>query len=97
MKCFNCGKEIEDNSFFCPECGISILQINRTESFLIIINDELNPASRITAKICLKEVAHHTGTYMINTTIHPNDEIIFQLKECESGPNKGLYMIQELL
>lgn len=28
MFCINCGKEITDNSVFCPECGVAQKKIN---------------------------------------------------------------------
>ena len=41
MKCFNCKAEVEEDASFCPECGITILQINQDEPFVFVLRDPI--------------------------------------------------------
>lgn len=92
MKCFNCGKEIEDNSTFCPECGISIIQLNyRYEPFVFIIDDPTLKC-KFSAKLVIEEIIdpHYLASFE-NTVAHDGG-IKFGFKE----NHQGLYMEEEL-
>ena len=92
MKCFNCGKEIEDNSTFCPECGISIIQLNyRYEPFIFIIDDStLN--RKFSAKLTIEEIIEPKNLVSFETTVARDGGIKFGFKE----NHQGLYMEEEL-
>jgi RNA polymerase subunit RPABC4/transcription elongation factor Spt4 len=92
MKCFNCGKEIEDNSTFCPECGISIIQLNyKYEPFIFIIDDPtLN--RKFSAKLVMEEVIDRSYLSIFDSTVAYNGGIKFGFKE----NHQGYYMEEEL-
>lgn len=92
MKCFNCGKEIEDNSTFCPECGISIIQLNyRYEPFIFIIDDHLLNR-KLSAKLTIEEIIEPKNLISFNDTVACRGGIKFGFKE----NYQGIYMEDEL-
>ena len=88
MKCFNCGKEIEDNSTFCPECGISIIQLNnRYEPFIFIIDDPT-----VNRKFFAKLVIEKINYPSFEKTTIDGDGIKFSFK----GNHQGELCMEEI-
>lgn len=92
MKCFNCGKEIEDNSTFCPECGISIIQLNyRYEPFVFIIDDPTLKC-KLFAKLVIEEIIDPHSLASFESAVTHDSGIKFGFKE----NYQGIYMEEEL-
>lgn len=92
MKCFNCEKEIEDNSTFCPECGISIIQLNyRYEPFVFIIDDPTLKC-KFSAKLVIEEIIDPRYLTNFESTVACNGGIKFSFK----GNHQGIYVEEEL-
>lgn len=47
QKCYNCGKEVDDNVLICPDCGALVKRYGRPESAQP--EQEADPFPRVTA------------------------------------------------
>ena len=91
MKCFNCGKEIEDNSTFCPECGISIIQLNyRYEPFIFIIDDPTLKC-KFSAKLVIEEIIDPRYLASFEGTVACDGGIKFNFK----GNHQEVFCMEE--
>ena len=72
MFCSNCGKEITDNSKFCPNCGSVVNQIEVTKTRDIaqgnILLDKLNDCKNYFSQISNLYDFHRIGSNLINNT-----------------------------